>query len=150
MFAENGLGLDMDAVNEVLRKGDLVTVGFTTFPERLLIDTRSNSSEGPLVAIVAPVATVQERYLWLGKHRGSFGSPEAFTFFVWPHTVRHLVEIDALAPIRERLAAVSREAEVAMAATLNRLLEIEHAAMIGAVTGDGEAWVTVWERPAAA
>jgi hypothetical protein len=123
-----------------------VTIGFATFPERLLIDTRTNATEGPLVAIVPPVASVQERYLWLGKHRGSFGSPEAFTFFVWPHTVRYLVETDMLAPLRARLVAVSPEADAVLATTLTRLLDIERRVTIEAIRGGTDAWVTVWER----
>lgn len=145
MLTENGLHIDPEAVEQVLRRGDVITIAFATFPERLLIDTRHNDEAGPLVAIVDPVSTVQERYLWLGRHRGMFGVPEAFSFFPWPHTVRTLVAEDVLAPLRRRLAAVSPEAAAALDANLTRLLAIEQQAMRDAVRGEGH-WRTVWQR----
>ncbi|MGD9935578.1 MAG: hypothetical protein AB7T37_17920, partial [Dehalococcoidia bacterium] len=106
---------------------------------------RHNQWEGPLVAVAEPVATVQERYLWLGKHRGAFGAPEAFSFFFWPHSVRTLVESGVLAPMRERLAAVSVDSDAALDVTLARFLELEQEAWRGAIRGD-ERWATVWQR----
>lgn len=145
MLTENGLQVDLEAVNELLERADVLTVGFQLFPARLLIDTRTNDSEGPLVAIVGPVQTVQERYLWLGKHRGGFGAPEAFSFFVWPHTVHSLAVRDILAPLRARLERVSNQAGDALAESLQRLQRMETEAMRAAIRGE-EPWQTVWQR----
>lgn len=149
MFAENGLDVNMDAVNEVLARADVLTIGFTTFAERLLIDARAKDEDGPLVAIVGPVATVQDRYHWLGKHRPNFGAPEAFSFFVWPHTVRVLRERDALAVMRNRLRELAggQGAEV-LDHVLSRLQDLENDAIRRAVRGEGE-WQTLWQRVAA-
>jgi hypothetical protein len=147
MFTENGLTVDRAAVDDVLRRADLLTIGFTTFPERLLVDVRSNTQAGPLVAVVAPVATVQERYAWLGQHRGMFGPPEAFSFFIWPHTVRMLVSRDVLAIMRDRLNAVSGESAADLDTVLRQLLAAEREAMRGAVRGS-DAFQTLWERVA--
>lgn len=144
MLAEHGLLADGDAIARILETADVLTIGFTLFPERLLVDTRTSADEGPMVAIVAPVASVQDRYLWLGRHRGNFGSPENFSFFMWPHTVRSLVEQDILAPLRARLAAVSQDADATIAASLARLLEAERSAMRAAVRG-GDGWQTLWQ-----
>lgn len=145
MRTENGLDIDAEALHRLLNTADLVTIGFTLFPERLLVDTRFNQYEGQFAAIVEPVASVQERYLWLGKHRGSFGAPEGFAFFVWPHTVRGLVERDALAPLKARLDAPTREA---LDRALQQALELEHRAMAEAIRGS-DRWPAVWERAAA-
>jgi hypothetical protein len=147
MFTENGLTVDRAALDDVLRRADLLTIGFTTFAERLLIDVRANGQAGPLVTIVAPVATVQDRYAWLGQHRGTFGPPEAFSFFIWPHTVRMLVARDILAIMRDRLGAESEAAAVALDAVLRKLLATEREAMRGAIRG-GDAFQTLWERVA--
>jgi predicted dienelactone hydrolase len=144
MLTENGLQVDLEAVERVLDQADVLAIGFTLFPERLLIDARSQGEEGPLVAVVEPVGTVQERYLWLGKHRPNFGAPEAFAFFVWPHTVRNLVERDALRTMRNRLAAARPEAAAALDAALDELLELERRAFIEAVAGSPR-WQTLWE-----
>lgn len=147
MLTENGMNVDPDALEDVLRRADLITIGFSTFPERLLVDTRSRRDEGPLVAIVPPVTSVQDRYLWLGQHRGAFGAPEAFSFFLWPQTVRSLAERDVLAPLRQRLGEASESAAVVLDQALRELLDRERAAMIGAIRGES-GWQTIWEfRP---
>ncbi len=143
MLTENGLEIDLNAVNEVLQRADVLTIGFTVFPERLLVDTRTLSGEGPLMAIVGPVTSVQERYLWLGKHRGQFPAPEAFSFFMWPHTVRNMIERNVLRVLRDRLRAVSSESDEVLEKTLARLLLLEEKAFRAAVRGD-EPWQSLW------
>jgi hypothetical protein len=149
MLTENGLEVDVEAVHDLLRRADVLAIGFPLFPERLLIDTRTSGDEGPLVAIVEPVATVQERYLWLGKHRGNFGAPEAFSFFTWPHTVRGMGERDILAPLRSRLADVSNDGGEMLDQALERLAGLEQNAIRDAIKGS-PAWRAVWEKSAAA
>lgn len=141
MRTENGLTLDLDAVGELLRKSDVLTVGFTLFPERLLVDTRANDKQGQFAEMVEPVGSVQERYVWLGRHRGSFGAPEAFAFFVWPHTVRGLIERDILAPLRERLSPLAADA---LNGALREAAEAENRAIKEMVRGT-EAWPAVWQ-----
>lgn len=141
MRTENGLEIDYAALDQLLTGGDLIAMGFTLFPKRLLVDTRSNATDGQYVSLVDPVATVQERYMWLGKHRGSFGTPQGFGFFVWPHTVRGLLERDALAPLRARLTP---EASLGLDRALAEALELERQAMAAAVRG-GEQWPAIWQ-----
>lgn len=146
MLTENGLQVDLEAVEQVLRRADVLTIAFTLFPERLLVDTRANAEAGPFAGVVEPVATVQERYLWLGRHRGMFGAPEAFSFFMWPHTVRSLIRRDVLRTLRQRLEAAEGGAGARLDAALAELLDKEVEAMKAAVRGDPERWKTIWER----
>jgi hypothetical protein len=141
MRTENGVFIDTEAMEKLLTHGDIMTIGFTLFPLRLLIDTRTNETDGQWVGLVEPVASVQERYLWLGRHRGSFGPPEAFSFFVWPQTVRGLIDRDLLRTLRQRL---SPEACDALDTALNQALELERQAIIDAVRGT-EAWPAIWQ-----
>lgn len=148
MFTENGIELDPERVNQILRQADVLTIAFPLFPERVLFDTRTNGVDGPLIAVVEPVASVEERYLWLGKHRSGFGAPEAFSFFAWPHTVRSLVERDILAPLRERLVSASPDAAGVFDEVMGRLRERERIAIRDAIVGE-DPWRTLWERDAA-
>jgi hypothetical protein len=142
MLTENGIDVDLAALGDLLRKTDVLTIGFTLLPARILVDTRSSEQQGNLATIVEPVASVQDRYLWLGRHRGAFGAPEAFSFFVWPHTVRSLLERDILAPLKARLDADAvRQLDVALSQALWR----ERQEMIKAVTGH-ESWPAIWAR----
>ncbi|MFN0095846.1 MAG: hypothetical protein ACKVVT_13860, partial [Dehalococcoidia bacterium] len=103
MLTENGLVIDREAMEDVLRRADVLTIGFTTFPERVLVDFRHRPGIEPWSGIVEPVATVQERYAWLGRERGTLGAPQAFSFFIWPNSLRMLIETDVLATVRQRL-----------------------------------------------
>ena len=102
MFTENGLLIDLEEVAKVVDGCDVFTIGFRTFPERLIVDTRRTGEEGPMVEVVEPVSTVEERFFWLGKRRPAFGVPERFTFFIWPHSVRFLGESGLADKIREQ------------------------------------------------
>ena len=144
MLAENGLEIDLNAVNDVLARADVITIGFTVFPERLLVDTRTLGDAGPLIAVAEPVSSVQERYLWLGKHRPQFPAPQGFSFFMWPHTVRNLIERNVLRVLRDRLRTVSTESDEVMEKTLARLLHLEEQAFRAAIHGD-EPWQTLWK-----
>jgi len=145
MLTENGIEVDMNAVREVLQNADVLTLGFPIFPERLLVDTRFNDDAGPLVAVVPPASSVQERYLWLGQHRGQFGLPKNFSFFVWPHSIRGLEERDALRPLRERLATISSDAVAELDKAVRRLEELERQALAHAIVG-ADGWGTIWSR----
>jgi hypothetical protein len=92
MQGENGLLIDLRQVGDTIPRADVFAVGFPGFEERLLVDTRSNHEARPLVRVVAPLGSVQERYTWLARERPSFGPPENFVFFVWPHSIGYFVE----------------------------------------------------------
>ena len=145
MFTENGIQVDRDALNKVLEQSDIITVGFTLFPERMLVDTRTNRSAGVYCQIVEPVGTVQERYAWLGRHRSGFGAPEGFAFFIWPHTVRMLVNDDILAPLRDRLERIQPASGKLLDLALAEASRQEWIGMARMIKG-GEGWQAVWER----
>ncbi|MEP6871661.1 MAG: hypothetical protein ABI939_07405 [Anaerolineaceae bacterium] len=142
MRSENGLSLDLDAVRQFLETGEVVTIGFPLMIERLLVDTRSNDRQGQFAEMVEPVASVQERHIWLGRHRGTFGSPRGFAFFVWPHTVRGISERGILDPLRARLAP---ETLAALDQALAEAAEAERQAIQSVIRGD-ERWPTLWAR----
>jgi hypothetical protein len=149
MYTENGLSIDLDQVRDVIRSGDVFAVAFRLFPERLLIDTRYDvhDLEGrcgmPMVSIVDPVATLQERFFWLGQHRPGLGMPQDFRFFYWPHSVRFLEESGVWSLARDRVANSGFDgASATCAAAYGDLLRRERKANVGAITGDGHH--TIW------
>ncbi|MCY4390694.1 MAG: hypothetical protein OXE43_01415 [Chloroflexi bacterium] len=141
--SENGLQVDLEALRERLENADLIVIGFHAFPERLLLDARSSPTEGPLVAVVAPVTSLQERYAWLGKHRSAFGLPDDFTFAMWPHSISLIREHEVLEPMSARMTAVSNEADLAMSRAIARLEVLERRTIREAVLG-GPGWESLW------
>jgi hypothetical protein len=147
MYTENGLVIDLDQVRRVVREADVFTIAFRLFPERLIVDTRSDPADDrcrtPMVAIVDPVATVEERFFWLGQHRPALGTPDNFMFLFWPHTVGYLAESGIWARIRGRvvsegLTGSSETCDEALADLIRR----ERKANVDAVRG--ERHHTIW------
>jgi hypothetical protein len=146
LFTENGLMIDLEEVRKVVETCDVFTMGFRLFPERLIIDTRVNDQDGPVVEVVEPVSTVEERFFWLGQRRPSFGVPHQFTFFVWPHSIGYLEESGLLQDIRNRVGASDEVGGPPrqLAQAMGRLLALEQRATFDAIHGRNHH--TLWER----
>jgi hypothetical protein len=148
MYTENGLVIDLDQVRRVIRESDVFTIAFRLFPERLIVDTRADVHDErcntPMVAIVDPVATVEERFFWLGQHRPTLGTPDNFMFFYWPHSVGYLAESGIWAALRGRVVSddITGSSETCNAA-LADLIDRERRANVDAISGDRHH--TLWE-----
>jgi hypothetical protein len=145
MFTENGVLIDLEELRKVVDECDVFTVGFRLFPERFIVDTRSTESEIPMAEVVEPVATVEERFFWLGKRRPAFSAPERFTFFVWPHSINFLQESGIADRIRERAGATAHEESAKIMDTaMARLTGLEKVAVLNAITGEN--CHTIWPQ----
>jgi hypothetical protein len=99
-----------------------------------------------MIEVVEPVATVEERFFWLGQRRPSFGVPQQFTFFVWPHSIGYLEESGLLQDIRNRVYATDETGDSGrqMAQAVTRLFGLERRATFDAIHGRN--YHTLWER----
>lgn len=143
MYTENGLLVDLGEIEHTVRNADVFAAGFRLFPERLLIDTRHDDTEMPMVAIVDPVSSVQERFFWLGQHRPSLGMPQNFMFFFWPHSARYLQESGLWEKICARVVASGfNGARETCDAALDDLVARERSANVDAIRGQRHE--TIW------
>ena len=143
MYTENGLMVNLSEVEKVVDECDVFTVVFRLFPERLLVDMRFSAEEGPLVALVDPVASVEERFYWLGQERPHFGPPERFMFFLWPHSIVFFEQCGIADHIRRRCEASGRAETVAMfERVLADLKEKEQQVTLAAIKGEN--FHTIW------
>lgn len=144
MFTENGVLIDFEELRKVVEECDVFTVGFRLFPERMIVDTRSTETEGPMVEVVEPVNTVEERFFWLGKRRPAFSAPQRFTFFIWPHSIRYFEESGVAEMVRRRIYPVAPDSGDQMTESLDRLRALEREAVGDAITGRN--CHTIWPR----
>jgi hypothetical protein len=148
MYTENGVVIDVAHVRDVIRTADVFTIAFRLFPERLLIDTRYDATDRgdcamPMVAIVDPVETVQDRFFWLGQHRPALGTPRNFQFLYWPHGIMYLEASGVWAEIRARVVLPQfTGAEDTCADALADLMRRERQANVDAIMGRSHH--TVW------
>ena len=105
MYSENGVLVDLEDVAKLVSEADVFTVGFAHFPERLIVDTRSDMKEAPLVQVVEPASGPRDRLAWLRRRRPSLGSPRSFTFMAWPHSPAFMQETGVWDRIRHQVNA---------------------------------------------
>lgn len=145
MFTENGVLIDLEEVGKVVEASDVFTIGFRMFPQRVIIDTRETGEVGPMVQVVEPVDSVEERFHWLGRERPAFGVPERFAFFVWPHSLEFFGSSGLPQRLRDRLRASERPEVARMAdEALEELRRLERQAVQQALAGEG--YHTLWPQ----
>lgn len=143
MYSENGVLVDFDEISKLLNTADVFTVGFATFPERLLVDTRSNESETPMVQVVEPAQSAKHRVVWLGRRRPSLGAPESFSFFNWPHSPNFMVQSGIWDRIRRSVDAEGTlEVGVQCDLAIKQLHNLDKAATFALLKG--EHCLTLW------
>ncbi len=139
--------IDMEELHRVVGTCDVFTIGFRTFPQRVIVDTRTNADEGPMVEVVEAVGTVEERFFWLGQRRPTFGVPQQFTFFIWPHSIPFFRECGLAERIRGRTSAAQfPDSEHAIDRAVVRLEALETRSTLDAISGQN--YHTLWERDA--
>jgi hypothetical protein len=145
MYSENGVLVDFDEISRLVKEADVFTVGFATFPERLIVDTRSNDRETPMIQVVEPARSARDRMVWLSRRRPSLGVPEAFSFFAWPHSPHFMVQSGTWDRIRRRVGAeFDTEVSVQCDLALKQLLNLDREATYALLKG--EHCLTLWPQ----
>jgi hypothetical protein len=147
MNQDNGLPFDLEEIIEVIRTIDVVVIGFTLFPERVLIDSRVKTGVLPMVRVVPPVASRAERMRDLVRLRPEFGVPDQQVFFVWPRSLASFRASGIWDAIVSKLMqdgdpTVQHQIDTAIA----DLRRLERRALEEAIAG--ESYQSLWERTA--
>lgn len=137
-------GIDLDEVRRVIDAADVLVVRFSVTDRRLLVDNRTNENEGPMIRVVPPVATGEERFKSLKMLRPRFRTPERILTFQWPRHARALRDAGIWDHIARRMVAAgwsdtARQCDDAFAQLLREERDVEVAAIRG---GDG--FKTLW------
>lgn len=145
---ENDFGLDLPEIKKVIETAEVLVVRFSIVDKRLLIDARANEDEGPLIRLVARVASVEERFRYLKQVRPRFPLPERIMTFIWPRHVEVLQSSGVWQHIVDRLAALGHAGTAEECEAVYReLVAEEKTQVLAAIRGQGS-YHTLWERPA--
>jgi hypothetical protein len=143
MYSENGVLVDFDEISKLLSTADVFTVGFATFPERLIVDTRFNDRESPMIQVVEPARSARDRMVWLSRRRPSLGVPEAFSFFAWPHSPNFMVQSGIWDRIRRTVGAEDdNQVAVQCELAIKQLHNLDREATLALLKG--EHCLTLW------
>jgi hypothetical protein len=98
--------IDISEVQRSIESADVTALYFPLLRKTLLMDSRSNALDGPMVKVVPMASSPQERFRELRRLRPRFPKPESITIIQWPkyvasmvrlevwdHIVRHFLEI---------------------------------------------------------
>lgn len=148
MYGDNGPVLDLDSAAEAIAEAEVLVIGFDFTHDRVLVDLRSDPSglSVPMVELVEPLGSANERTEWLHERRPEVAAPERFIFFTWPHTTDFLRATSLFDMVARRL---EHEQGVDVRDDLGDILaELRRRERIdtrGAVTGS-EGFQTLWSR----
>ncbi len=123
---------------------DVVVIGFSIFPERLVVDFRSNRAEAPLVKLMEPMNSWLERIRQLATLRPSLGRPRTHVFFIWPHSVTALVSSGIWERLAQRCTAARDDCAGVVEEALRQLCLKEREGLVEAIRG--ERYQTLWRR----
>jgi hypothetical protein len=138
MDVDSNFPIDLEGINKIVESADVFVIGFTIFPERLLVDSRYDSDESPLVKVVPPVSSVEERYRHLRELRPRFQLPDKFMFFVWPKPVASFERMGIWQRIIDRALASGHSGVLDRCReAIRELKRREEDSVIAAIKGDG-------------
>ena len=140
---DNDFNIDLVEIASTVRTNDVIAIRFVAVGQRLLPDFRTTEIDGPLVRVVDPVKSVEERYRNLRKLRPRFGPPERIVAIWWPRFASSLETTGVWKEVMERVSESGHVDSVRAAEdTLAELIQMERAQQKDAVRGDG--FRTLW------
>lgn len=140
---DGNFGLDLQDVMATIDKAEVISLFFPTFRRAVVIDTRSNEDEGPMVRIMPMVASPQERLRTLRRLRRRFPPLHSLTLIPWPRYVDSLVRLGVWQRIVNRFAASGHEQAVKTCGeVLEGLRQLEKDELIAAVRAVN--YRTIW------
>ncbi len=136
---------NMAKMLEIVDSAEVLTVGFSLFPDRLLMDFRSSDLEPPLIEVAPPAGSAEERVREIRRRRPSLGAPERFFFFMWPRSVQAFVDFGLWQRIADRVEAINHAGlGVGVPKTLEALRQLERDEKVQAI--NGPRYRTLWQR----
>ena len=136
-------GIDLDEVRRVIDSAEVLVIRFSVTDRRLLIDTRSNEHAGPMIKVVPPARSAEERFKAIKMLRPRFRVPERVVTFHWPRHARALEECGVWDHITRRLLSSGAPDTDACAEAYRQIVAEETRVERMAVRG-GEGFQTVW------
>lgn len=136
--------IDVNEVKRSVEMGELVALYFPLLRKTLLMDSRSNSVDGPMIKLVPMAASPEERFKELVRLRPRFPKPESITLIPWPKYVASLVRLEVWDHIVRRFLEIGPPEIVRQCDDcLQELYKAEQDELRRAITG--EDYETLWD-----
>jgi hypothetical protein len=123
-----------------------VSLFFPYFGKTVLIDIRSNETDGPALILTEMVRSPRERIRSMEQLRPGFNDPEKMVLIPWIRYLETLVDSGIWSVIVKKLEKASFiDPSVSANEILEKLRNLEHKDLADAV--NGTSYKTIWSKP---
>lgn len=137
--------VDIGEIKRNIEAAEVVALYFPLFRKTLLLDTRSNSVDGPMIKLVPMVNSIEDRFKSLKRLRPRFPMPESITIIPWPKYVTGLKTLGVWDKIVQRFVDLGdMDAVRTCSQAFNALLRWEMQERVHAIRG--KQYQTLWQR----
>jgi len=140
---EGNFLFEIDEVLRNVQEAEVMSIFFPSFRKALIIDTRSNTDDGPMVRLMPMASSPQDRVRSIRKLRPGFPRLQNLTLIPWQRYVDSLVNLGVWEKIVKRIEE-SGDAKAIQAcdAALTELRRLERQELVAAISGDN--YQTIW------
>lgn len=136
--------MDVEEINRNIDTAEVMGIYFPLIRKTLLVDTRSDAVDGPMIRVVPMVNSMEERFRNLRRLRPRLPRPESITLIPWPKYLPSLKRLGIWDRMVQRFVnAGDMDAVCACEETFNELIELEKREIVEAIKG--EHYTTLWE-----
>lgn len=137
--------IDVSEVRDCVASAEVISIFFPLLQKVLLIDTRHDEFEGPMVRVATVAASMEHRIRALRRMRPRFERPQTVTLVPWPKHVETLMSLGVWDMIADRLRETGHGESVDEGLkAIKKLRRMEHNEVVSAITGHG--YETLWAR----
>lgn len=134
---------DLDDVIKNVDNSEVMSIFFPNFRKAMVIDMRSNQTDGPMVRVMAMAASPQERLRSIRRLRPGFPRVRNLTVVPWPRYVDSLVSMGIWDKIVQRFERAGKTKAVEDCQNaLEELKQLEKQELAAVVRGDN--YHTIW------
>ncbi|MDP6300610.1 MAG: hypothetical protein QF717_04715 [SAR202 cluster bacterium] len=140
---EGNFLFDIDEVMRNVEEAEVMSLFFPAFRKSLIIDTRTNSTDGPMVRLMSMANSPQERARSIRRLRPGFPRLQNLVLIPWQRYVSSLIELGVWGKVLARIEATGDDNAVkALEAALDELRKIERDELVAAISG--KSYQTIW------
>jgi len=141
---DNDYELNVAEIVQTVETAEVLTLRFVVISQRLLIDTRYTPIDGPLLKLVTPVKTAEDRFRSLKQLRPRFRIPDKICSVWWPKHIDSLASSGIWPAIARRVIDSGCPGAAQLCEDVFRqLLELEQEEIRNAILGKG--YQALWE-----
>ena len=136
---------DLNDVKANILEADVISIFFPNFQKSVLVDTRSNDTDGPSIMLTPMARSPRERVKSMEKLRPGFPEVKNMILIPWLRYIFSLEESGIWELLIERLdQSTHLNSNIAANTILDELKNLEYLELLDVIKGDQ--YQTIWPR----